>query len=817
MRSRFQQIGWRLFVLSCVFLVGCSSGSKLVGVSGPNQGATSGPPPLPTTDVGLAEHVPQQIVIGVLPKAEVHKIAVAINGTVLREFRELSAVLVGLPQGSSVVETIRKAQTVSGVKYAEPNYVYRAFLVPNDPFFSTKQWGPQKINAPAAWDVTTGNANSVVAVVDTGVSSTNPEFSGKILTGTNCLAPGLFSFEDDNGHGTHVAGIAAAVGNDGNGIAGIAWAASILPIKVLDASGSGTSASVSCGIQTGANFATSNPGMRLVENLSLGGPGYSQLMKDAVDSALQSNALVIAAAGNDGKATVLFPAGYPGVIAVGAITPTNERATFSTYGSQLSVVAPGVDIYSTYLGGSFRYLSGTSMATPHVTGVASLVRALNPSLTPAQVRSQVEQTATRLGGSGFNPQFGWGLVNAAAAVGAPVASVYGKVQVAVTFNTATGPSAPGGDVILWVGTPSCSSLIQEVQTTQTSSGAGVAVFNAVPAGSYCTTVVLASPPGKGATVQPFAVTAGATTNTNVPITPFPPDPSGLYVANNMGNSITVYTPGASGNVAPARTLPSTFTTGVFFPLGVALDSAGNLYVTNGNTITVYPPGANGNWPPARTIIGDPSAGLFAPQGVALDSADNLYMTNPNVNSIRVYPPGANGNGPPARSLSGTSTGLNFPTGIALDSVGNLYVANRLGNTITVYPPGANGNLAPALTISGTSTGLNSPTGVALDSAGNLYVTNNNGNSITVYPPGANGNLAPARTISGTSAGLTFPAGVALDSAGNLYVANWNGQFQIATVNSITVYPPGANGNVAPARTLSGVSTGLNGPFLISFR
>src|SRR2546427_2439118 len=648
MKRKLQRALSGLFLLSLVLLAGCSSGSGLVGVPEPGQ-APPGPPLLPATDAGLAEHVPAQIIIGFVPKTDARKVATAVNGTVLRELRELNAVLVGLPpQSSSIVETIRKAQTISGVKYAEPNYVYRAFRVPNDPFFSTKQWGPQKINAPGAWDVTTGSANSVVTVVDTGVSSTNPEFSGKLLTGTNCVSPGGVT-DDDNGHGTHVAGIAAAIGDNGTGIAGIAWAASILPIKVLDASGSGTNADVACGIQAGADFAASNPGMRVVENLSLGGPAYSQLMKDAVDYALQSNVLVVAAAGNDGKATVLFPAGYPGVMAVGATTPANERATFSTYGSHLSVVAPGVDIYSTYLGGSYKYLSGTSMAAPHVSGTAALVRARNAGLSPAQVRSQIEQTATRLGGSGFNHQFGWGLVNAAAAVGTPVASNYGNVRVSATAYTTTGPPVPEADVILWVGTPSCTGLTQVAQTTQTSSGppgvgtAGVAVFNAVPAGSYCATVVLASPSGKAVTVPALTVTAGATTNATVtilPVPPFPSDISGLYVANN--NNILVFVPGASGNVAPVRTLPSTANTQIYVPNAVALDSAGYIYVAGNNGILVFPPGASGNWFPARTISGT-STGLNGAFSVALDSADNLFVTNRNTNSILVFPPGANGN------------------------------------------------------------------------------------------------------------------------------------------------------------------------------
>ena len=814
MKRKLQRALSGLFLLSLVLLAGCGSGSGLVGVPGPGQAPPPGPPLLPATDAGLAEHVPAQIIIGLVPKTDARKIATAVNGTVLRELRELNAVLVGLPESSSIVGTIRKAQTISGVKYAEPNYVYRAFRIPNDPFFSSKQWGPQKINAPGAWDVPTGSANSVVAVVDSGVSSTNPEFSGKLLTGTNCVSPGGIT-DDDNGHGTHVAGIAAAIGDNGIGIAGIAWAASILPIKVLDASGSGTNANVACGIQAGADFAASNPGMRVVENLSLGGPAYSQVIKDAVDSALQSNVLVIAAAGNDGKATVLFPAGYPGVMAVGATTPANERATFSTYGSHLSVVAPGVDIYSTYLSGNFKYLSGTSMAAPHVSGTAALVRALHAVLSPAQVRSQIEQTATRLGGSGFNPQFGWGLVNAAAAVGTPVASNYGNVQVSVTAYTTTGPSVPGADVILWVGTSSCSGLTQVVQTTQTSSGppgagtAGVAVFNAVPAGSYCATAALASPSGKGATALPFAVTAGGTANTTetiLPVPPFSPDISGLYVANS--SSITVYAPGASGNVAPIRTLPSTFNTKINGPVAVALDSAGYIYVAAaGNpSILVFPPGASGNWFPARTI-GGTSTRINSPTGVALDSADNLFVADFNTNSILVFPPGANGNVAPARTIGGVSTGLNSPTGVALDSAGNLYVTNRNGASITVYPPAATGNMPPARTISGTNTELTFPLGVALDGTGNLYVTNLVVNSILVFPAGATDNVPPLRTISGTNTGLSSPTGVVLDNAGNLYVTNNN-------VNSITVYPPGASGNVPPSRTISG---GLVEPSFIYLR
>src|SRR5207249_2186098 len=321
------------------------------------------------------------------------------------------------------------------------------------------------------------------------------------------------------------------------------------------------------------------------------------------------------------------------------------------------------------------------------------------------------------GGLGFNPQFGWGLVNAAAAVGTPLASNYGNVRVTATAYTTMGLPVPGADVILWVGTPSCSGLTQVVQTTQTSSGppgvgtAGVAVFNAVPAGDYCATAVLAVNAGKGATALPLVVTAGGTTSGTIvllPVPPFSSDISGLYVANSGGGSgITVYALGASGNVAPVRTLPVTGITKIYVPDAVALDSAGYIYVNTYNSILVFPPGASGNWFPARTISGT-STGLSGTFGVALDSADYLFVANGNTNSILVFPPGASGNVAPARTIGGTNTGLNGPYGIALDSAGNLYVTNDNVSSITVYPPGATGNVSPARIISGGSTGLFQP-------------------------------------------------------------------------------------------------------------
>jgi 6-phosphogluconolactonase (cycloisomerase 2 family) len=289
---------------------------------------------------------------------------------------------------------------------------------------------------------------------------------------------------------------------------------------------------------------------------------------------------------------------------------------------------------------------------------------------------------------------------------------------------------------------------------------------------------------------------------------------GLYVANRGANSVTVYAPGVSGNATPLRII-SGADTKLFGTRGVALDSTGNLYVSNeyGN-ITVYAPGASDNVAPIRTI--HTSGWAYTGEGLdsfgmVLDSAGNLYVSNDNFNSITVYAPDATGNATPLRTIRGPSTGLFYPEGVALDSAGNLYVANFEGNTITVYAPGATGDVAPIRSISGAlPPAPYMTTGVALDFAGNLYVSNSYGNSITVYASAASGKVAPIRTIRGENTGLNYAMGVALDATGNLYVSNFKS-------NTITVYAPGANGNIPPFNTISGASTGLSGPSLIVLR
>ncbi|MFN0204770.1 MAG: S8 family peptidase [Planctomycetota bacterium] len=281
------------------------------------------------------------------------------------------------------------------VEFAEPDYVVHLDAAVNDPKLRT-QWHVDKIKTPQAWNISDGLSSVVIAVCDTGVDPMHSDLQGKLVPGYNYISNNT-NTTDDHGHGTHVAGIAAADTNNAVGIAGIGYRCNIMPVKVLDATGTGSWSSVASGI----SFASLN-GAKVI-NLSLGGSAGSQSLLNAINLAVDRGSVVIAAAGNSGVSTEHFPAAYTNCIAVGASTPTDGRASFSNYGlSWVDVAAPGSSIVSTFptytvtMGSNatgYTTLSGTSMATPVVAGVAGLLYAyLGASARPASVRSLIEST-----------------------------------------------------------------------------------------------------------------------------------------------------------------------------------------------------------------------------------------------------------------------------------------------------------------------------------------------------------------------------------------------------------------------------------------
>jgi subtilisin family serine protease len=272
-----------------------------------------------------------------------------------------------------------------------------------------------------------GSPSVVVAVVDTGVDLTHPDLVENILPGTTYLNGKQLGLpKDDNGHGTHVSGTIAARIN-GIGVVGVAPGVKILPVKVLDADGSGSSSDVASGIKWAADHGAN------VINLSLGGTVDSSVVYNAVNYALQKGVVVVAAGGNSNGSKkcnncTSYPAAYPGVLAVAAVDELGVVADFSNYGDYIAIAAPGEKnkyegIWSTYPGGNYEELSGTSMASPHVAGLAAQILSVHPGYSVAQVTAAIEKTALLVNSTGWNPYYGFGIIQVDKAVAYDASSV----------------------------------------------------------------------------------------------------------------------------------------------------------------------------------------------------------------------------------------------------------------------------------------------------------------------------------------------------------------------------------------------------------
>lgn len=311
-------------------------------------------------------------------------------------------------------ELLHRLRKDPAVRVAEPDYTVRASGIPNDPEFY-RLWGLRNtgqtegvpgadIEAPAAWDVTTGRPEIIVAVIDTGVDYHHPDLRDNMLRDASGSVVG-YDFangdpdpRDDNGHGTHVAGTLGAVADNRQGIAGVCPRVRIMPLKFLDAGGSGATSDAIDAI----DFALAH-GAQVLNN-SWGGGGYSQLLKEAIDRARARGVLFIAAAGNEAAnndETPSYPANYntvcDNVVSVAATDDRDGLGSFSNIGAgTVDLAAPGVRIYSTLPGNRYGYLNGTSMAAPHVAGAAALVRAHYPAISLSEWKARLLGTAERI-------------------------------------------------------------------------------------------------------------------------------------------------------------------------------------------------------------------------------------------------------------------------------------------------------------------------------------------------------------------------------------------------------------------------------------
>lgn len=320
---------------------------------------------------------------------------------------------VKVPPGREA-ETMARLMTRGDIEYVTLNYTVEAITEPNDPEF-WRQWGLKQaqdhdIDAPEAWSIFTGGDNITIAIIDTGVDLDHPDLQGKIVPGYDFVNGDTLA-DDDHWHGTHVAGIAAASTNNSVGVAGVSWGARIMPLKVLDQYGSGSTFDVAEAVR----YAADN-GAKVI-NMSLGASGSQwpcgwTHVEEAFNYAVSRGVLLVVAAGNDSKEGVSCPGAYDQVMAVGSTDSSDMRSYFSNYGPRLDIAAPGSSIYSTLPGGSYAYSSGTSMAAPHVAGLAALIWSFVPSYSNGEVRDVLQSTADDLGGPGWDQYFGYGRINA---------------------------------------------------------------------------------------------------------------------------------------------------------------------------------------------------------------------------------------------------------------------------------------------------------------------------------------------------------------------------------------------------------------------
>jgi thermitase len=264
-----------------------------------------------------------------------------------------------------------------------------------DPLLA-EQWGLAKVQAQAAWATTPGKKETVLAIIDTGIDYNHPDLAGRVIKGRDFV-----NNDDDpmdgHAHGTHCAGIAGATANNGIGIAGVAPGVTLMAVKVLSDQGSGTTDGVCAGIVWAADNGAH------VISLSLGGAGGKQAKQAAVDYARSKGAVVVAAMGNNGGNVAVYPGASDGVIAVGSTSADDTRSSFSNFGDWITVGAPGHQILSTVPGGGYKAYSGTSMATPHVAGLAALLHSANPGMSADAITERIKQTADDIGPSRLRP------------------------------------------------------------------------------------------------------------------------------------------------------------------------------------------------------------------------------------------------------------------------------------------------------------------------------------------------------------------------------------------------------------------------------
>ena len=503
------------------------------------------------------------------------------------------------------------------VAYAEPNYFLYADRVPNDPQFG-QLWGLRNtgqgvngttgtaradIQAEPAWSVTTGTSNVVVGVVDTGIDYTHPDLAANVWSnpggiggcavgthGKNAIT-GSCDPLDDNNHGSHVSGTIGAAGNNGLGVFGVNWTTSIMGLKFLDASGSGTTAGAIGAIDFAVQAKIAGVNVRVLSN-SWGGGGFSQALLDEINKANANDILFVAAAGNASAnidAAPSYPASYqtPNMIAVAATDQKDALASFSNYGAtSVHLGAPGTNILSTVIGGTYAYYNGTSMATPHVSGAAALILAVS-TLTTAQLKSTVLNSV--------DPD--------PALAGSTVTG--GRLNVCKAIpgcGTATAPPPPPTPDFSLSASPASQSVVQGASTTYT--------VTVTPTNGFTGAVTLSAsglPAGAGGTFSPNPTTStstlSVTTTTSTPPGSYPLTITGASGTFSRTTSVTlnVTSSSASSDFSLSATPSSqTVARGASGTYGVTVAPTNGFKGSVNLSVSGLPTGATGSFSPNPT-------------------------------------------------------------------------------------------------------------------------------------------------------------------------------------------------------------------------
>jgi len=513
--------------------------------------------------------VPGELVVGLeAGDLALPLLAMEMVGTITAQNPPIRSFVVKLAPNLTMQDAGEFLRALPGVRYVEPNYLAFAFATPNDPYFS-QQYGPQRIQANLAWDIWQPQRTVYIAIIDTGIDSNHPDLTNKMRRHNNGMVYGWNTLNnttnalDDNGHGTHCAGIAAAEINNGVGIAGVAaWNPNVansrayvqlMPVKVLSSSGSGSLDAVARGITWAADNGAH------ILSLSLGAGSGAQQLQDAVNYAWNRGCLVVVAAGNGGSSSPQYPAYYTNCIAVAATDSSDRLASFSQYGSWVDIAAPGVGILSTIPNNRYASYDGTSMACPHVAGAAAVLWSHNPSLTNAQIRSALETNVDPyqpFSGRTIAPNAGrLNVYRALQAVGGGGPTQPSLSSLSLNPTSVVGGNSSTGTVTLTAPAPSGGFVVN--LSSSNPSVATVPSTVTVPAGTTSATFTVSTRAVSSATSVTITASAGGVSRTaTLTVNPAPSvtlqsltiSPTSVWGGSTATGTVTLSGPAPAGGV-----------------------------------------------------------------------------------------------------------------------------------------------------------------------------------------------------------------------------------------------------------------------------